>query len=245
MSDISDLRWAIVPKSDQLNAEQLLAGPMTLEVTDVRIGSDDQPVVIHYRGDNGRPYKPCKTMRKLLIFAWGEDGRRWIGRAMTVYNDPNVRFGGQEVGGIRISHLTDIPRPVQVSLTATKGKKALHTIQPLQIERSAGDASAIANAQTVDELKAAFGAAYKATKDAAARARLKASYDARMAELTAPPTAGSFDPAQFIARVQQCADLATLQLMSDEAEELPPGDDRDRIMQALHERDQQLAAAGQ
>lgn len=238
MSDISDLRWAIVPKSDQLNAEQLLAGPMTLEVTDVRIGSDDQPVVIHYQGDNGRPYKPCKTMRKLLIFSWGEDGRRWIGRAMTVYNDPNVRFGGQEVGGIRISHLTDIPRPVQVSLTATKGKKTLHTIQPLKIERSAGAADAIANAQTVGDLKAAFGAAYRATKDAAVRTRLKAAYDAKMAELTA----GAFDPAQFIARIQQCADLATLQLMSDEAEELPPGDERDAVMAALTKRDGDLAA---
>ena len=234
MSDISDLRWAIVPKSDQLNAEQLLAGPMTLEVSDVRIGSDDQPIVIHYQGDNGRPYKPCKTMRKLLVFAWGEDGRRWIGRAMTVYNDPSVRFGGHEVGGIRISHLSDIPRAVQVSLTATKGKKALHTIQPLKRDDDAADR--MASAQTVGDLKAAFGAAYKATKDAAVRARLKATYDARMAEIS-PADA-------LIARAQQCADAEALQAVSDEAEALPPGDDRERVLQALRERDQQLAAAG-
>src|SRR5271155_4876070 len=105
MSDITDLRGTIIPKSDQINAEQLLSGDMTITVSDVRMGSDDQPVIIHYEGDNGRPYKPAKTMRKVLIFAWGEDGRVWIGRSMTLYNDHAVRFGGMVVGGIGISHL--------------------------------------------------------------------------------------------------------------------------------------------
>jgi hypothetical protein len=132
-NDISDLRGTIVPKSDQLNSEQLLAGPMTITVADVRIGSsDEQPVTIHYVDDNGRPFKPCKTMRKVLIFAWGEDGRAWVGRMMTLYNDEAVRFGGMQVGGIRISHLSDIEREVQLSLTATKGKKSMHTIQKLE-----------------------------------------------------------------------------------------------------------------
>ena len=135
--DISDLRATIVPKSDQLNAEQLLAGPMTVTVTDVSIGSDDQPLIIHHDKDKHRPFKPCKTMRKLLIFAWGEDGRKWPGQSMTLFNDSNVRFGGAEVGGIRISHMTGIERTVQISLTATKGKKALHTVHPLVMQKVA------------------------------------------------------------------------------------------------------------
>jgi len=132
--DVSNLRPTIIPKSDQLNADQLVGGPMTVTITEVRVtASDDQPVIIHYQGENGRPYKPCKTMRKVLIFAWGEDGRQWAGRSMTLYNDPSVRFGNAEVGGIRISHMTDIEQPVRVSLAATKGKKALHTIEPLTL----------------------------------------------------------------------------------------------------------------
>lgn len=128
--DITDLTSTIVPKSDQLNAEQLLTGPMTVTVTDVRVGSgDEQPVTIHYEGENGRPYRPCKTCRKILIFAWGKDGRDWIGRSMTLYNDTSVKFGGAEVGGIRISHMTDIDRDISVSLTATRGKKSAHTIK--------------------------------------------------------------------------------------------------------------------
>lgn len=133
-TEITDLRPTIVPKSDQLNSEQLLSGPMTITVTEVTIGAGaEQPVSIHYEGENGRPYKPCKTMRKVLIFAWGSDGRDWIGRSMTLYNDPNVRFGGEEVGGIRISHISDIERDVQVSLTATRGKKTLHKIKRLEV----------------------------------------------------------------------------------------------------------------
>lgn len=132
--DVSNLRPTIVPKSDQLNADQLVGGPMTVTVSEVRVTtSDDQPVIVHYEGENGRPFKPCKTMRKLLIFAWGEDGRAWAGRSMTLYHDPSVRFGGSEVGGIRISHMSDIEAPIRVNLTATKGKKALHTIEPLVV----------------------------------------------------------------------------------------------------------------
>lgn len=131
--DVKDLRPTIIPKADQLNADQLLGGPMVVTVTDVRVvGGDDQPVSIHYRNDNGRPYKPCKTMRKVLIHAWGPDGSQWVGRSMELFNDPAVRWGGEEVGGIRIARLTDIPKNIRVALTATKGKKTLHDIGVLK-----------------------------------------------------------------------------------------------------------------
>jgi hypothetical protein len=134
MFDIKDLRGTIVPKSDQLNAEQLLASPLTITVTDVRVSdSAEQPVTIGYQGDEGRPYKPCKTMRKVLILAWGQDGSGWAGKSMTLYCDNNIMFGGVKVGGIRISHVSGIERDIQVSLTATRGKKALHTIKALKV----------------------------------------------------------------------------------------------------------------
>ena len=127
-----DLRSTIIPKSDQLNAEQLLGGPKTITVTEVTAkAGDDQPVVIHYEDEDGRPYKPCKTMRKVLIFAWGADGRQWVGKAMTLYNDETVRFGNMAVGGIRISHMSDIEKDMSVALTKTKGQKALYTIKKM------------------------------------------------------------------------------------------------------------------
>lgn len=135
-TDISNLRSTIVPKSDQMNFEDLLTGPKTITITDVRPGSDEQPLVIHFEGDAGHPYKPNKTYRKVLIFAWGDDGRQWIGRSMTLFGDPTVKWAGVEVGGIGISHLSHIERPINISLTATRGKKVKHTIQVLEVAES-------------------------------------------------------------------------------------------------------------
>lgn len=132
MSDVSNLRDTIVAKSDQLNADDLLGGTKTITVAAVkRSNSPDQPVAVHFQGDDGKPYKPCKSMRKVLIFAWGENGADWVGRSMTLFNDPEVKFGGIKVGGIRISHLSHIERDIAISLTATKGKKAPITIKKL------------------------------------------------------------------------------------------------------------------
>lgn len=136
MSDVANLRDTIVPKSDQLNAEQLIGKPMTITVTEVRRSVDgDQPLAIHYNGDQGRPYKPCKSMRKVLIFAWGDDGREWVGKSMTLYCDPNVKWGGVKVGGVRISHLSHVEADLALSLTATKGKKEPVIIKRLSAQK--------------------------------------------------------------------------------------------------------------
>lgn len=159
-NEIRDLRDTIIPKSDQLNAEQLLGGPITITVTDVRRGSSqEQPLTIHYEGEGGRPYKPCKTMRKVLVFAWGNDGTEWIGRSMTLYNRPDVKFGGEEVGGIRISHLSHIPKDMAVSLTATRGRKEQTRIAQLKEINSVSVSSALLEAAArggMKDLKAAW-----------------------------------------------------------------------------------------
>ncbi len=132
MAEVTDLRSTIIPRSDQLNSEQLLGGPMILTVSEVRAGGgEEQPVSIFYEADPGRPFKPCKTMRKVLILAWGPDGTKWVGKSMELYCEPSVKFGGEVVGGIRISRLSDISKDIKVSLTATKGRKAMHEIRPL------------------------------------------------------------------------------------------------------------------
>lgn len=127
-----NLRDTIIPKSDQLNADDLLAGPITVTITGVTRGNtDEQPVSVAIVGH--RPYKPCKSMRRVLIAAWGDDGREWVGRSMTLYCDPSVKFGGVQVGGIRISHLSDIASDMQMALTATKGKRAPYTVRRLEV----------------------------------------------------------------------------------------------------------------
>lgn len=132
MNDMSDLSPTIKPKSDQLNADDLLVGPMNVTITDIKSGPIDQPVHIYIEGQ--QPYKPCKTMRRVLITAWGSDGKAWIGKSMTLYCDPTVKFGGIALGGIRISHLSHIEQTLNMMLTATRGRKTQVIVKPLVIE---------------------------------------------------------------------------------------------------------------
>lgn len=137
-NDVTNLRDTILAKSNQLNADDIIGTGITITVTAVKRGdSAEQPVVIHYQGDNGRPYLPCKTMRRVLIAGWGENGAAWIGRSMSLYNEPSVKFGGVAVGGIRISHMTDIGNGLRLTPNASKGKKQEVIIQPLKIQAAA------------------------------------------------------------------------------------------------------------
>lgn len=132
MSEL-DLSQTILAKSDQLNADDLVGGAITVKVTSVNICAGESPVAIHYEGDNGKPFKPCKTMRRVLVNCWGSDGAKYAGRSMTLYRDASVIYAGQEVGGIRISHMSDILARKVIALTATRGKKKQHIVEPLII----------------------------------------------------------------------------------------------------------------
>lgn len=144
-----DMTESIAPKSDQLNAEDLLSGPRTVTVTEVRRGSDEQPVeIVTAEFGPGRPFKPSKTVRRILVVAWGRDASTYAGRRMTLYRDPEVRFGGQDVGGIRVSHLSHIDKPMKLALTITRGKRAPYMVQRLV------DAPVDDGAITADQLTA-------------------------------------------------------------------------------------------
>ena len=131
----NDMRQTIIPKSDQLNSDDLIGGNMTIKVTNVTIrGGQEQPVSIHFEGDNGKPYKTCKSMNRVLVTAWGADASKYVGRSMTLYRDPSVKWAGMEVGGIRISHLSDIDSKITMALTATKGSRKPYTVQPLKAD---------------------------------------------------------------------------------------------------------------
>jgi len=132
---MNDMSTAIIPRSDQLNSDDLIAGPITITITEVTIrGGQEQPVSIHYEGDNGKPYKSCKSMNRLLVAAWGADASKYPGRRMTLYRDPTVKWAGMEVGGIRISHLSHIDSTMTMALTATKGSRKPFTVKPLLAE---------------------------------------------------------------------------------------------------------------
>lgn len=191
-----DISGTVAPKSDQLNADDLIAGPRTITVTSVKLVAEDQPVAIHFSGDEGKAYKPCKSMRRVLVRAWGADASKYVGRIMTLYLDESVRFGGAAVGGIRISHLSDISGPMTMALTATRAVKKAFTVKPISAAPAANPAqyepddctrewiADIAAAESIADLKTVFGTAYKAGRSKAEKAAFKAAYEARKAALT-------------------------------------------------------------
>lgn len=128
---MNDMRAVIIPKSDQLNADSLISGPVTITIARITIMPGEQPVSVFY--DGGLPWKPCKSMARVLVHCWGPDANNYIGKSLTLYRDEKVKWGGMAVGGIRVSHMSDIKAPVTLALTETKGSKKLFTVMPLVI----------------------------------------------------------------------------------------------------------------
>ena len=131
---MTDMTAVIQPKSDQVNADDFIAGPATFTIESVSISpGTEQPVQIKLVGEP-RAWRPCKSMSRVLVAAWGPDAKVYSGRSMTLYRDPKVKWGGMEVGGIRVSHMSHIEREMLLQLTATKGKRAPHIVKPLVAE---------------------------------------------------------------------------------------------------------------
>ena len=125
------MRVVIEKKTDQLNYEDFLGGvTRTVTIAGVKKGTKEQQYDIEIEGDQ-RVWRPAVTVLKLLVEAWGDDATVWVGRRATLYGDPEVKFGREKVGGIRVSHLSHIDKALRVSLTETRGKRAMHHIEPL------------------------------------------------------------------------------------------------------------------
>jgi hypothetical protein len=126
-----DLSETITPRSDQQNFDDYLAGSRTVTISGVTKGNAEQPVNVELTEYPGRPFKPNKSMRRVLVMAWGTDSSAYIGRRLTLIGNPEVRYGGKAVGGIEIAGMSGLSKPLVLSLTETRGKKRQFTVQPL------------------------------------------------------------------------------------------------------------------
>lgn len=126
-----DITQTTAAKSDQQNFDDYATGPRTVTITEVKGGSSEQPVEILLAEYPGRPYKPSKSMRRVLVASWGPETSVYIGRKMKLVGDPSVKFGGIAVGGIKIAELSHIDKPLRIALTVSRGKKEPFTVAPL------------------------------------------------------------------------------------------------------------------
>jgi len=126
-----NLTESIAPKSDQLNADDLISGPVTVTITEVRKGSLEQPVDVVLAEFPGRAYRPSKSMRRVMVSAWGIESASYTGHSMTLYRNPETKFGRDVVGGIEISAMSHIKKKITVLLTLSRGRRGPFTVEPL------------------------------------------------------------------------------------------------------------------
>lgn len=118
-------------KSDQLNATDIMGIDLVIRIRDaVLTNSKEQPLSIYFEGDNNRPWKPSKGMRRVLAAGWGPETENLIGKSVKLHFDASVKYAGKEVGGIRIKAMSDIDHRGIVVVEAINRQQRV----PLHIE---------------------------------------------------------------------------------------------------------------
>lgn len=124
-------------------------------------------------------------------------------------------------------------------------------VQAGQLKEYLGHDAKTLSPKELADLRALFAAirdgdaSWRDVMDARAEAEKKATgmdavRNATTGKKTPAPAAPAFDAAAFIARVEACADVIGLQLLSDDADLLPDGPDKTAIKTAILARDRQL-----
>lgn len=185
---MNDMLKTITPKSDQLNADDLIGGhTITITINRVEVKeSGEQKVTLGYEGDNGKPYRPGKAMCHVLINVWGKSSQEYIGKSLTLYRDEKIKFGPDVTGGIRISHMSHITDKRTVIIPVSRGVRKPFTVQPLVVEQAASLEDMLSDIAAIptEGLEHKFKQAYRTFTDAESRKKLTDAKDKRKIELT-------------------------------------------------------------
>lgn len=159
---MSDMSAVIAPKSDQINADDLIAGDITITITAVKVSpGQEQPVSMEFAG-SPKVFRPCKSMCRVMVAAWGADAKAYVGKSLTLYRDPKVKWGGMEVGGIRIRAMSHIERDMTMMLSESKANRNPFRVAVLQAPRQASTAD-LPSLSHADALRLAEAAANRGT----------------------------------------------------------------------------------
>lgn len=85
---MDDVTETLTPKSDQLDAIELVDGPRTFTIERVVVKKGaEQPVSIHFV-EFDRPWRPGRNQRRVLAYCWGKLSSGWVGKRVTLFRDP-------------------------------------------------------------------------------------------------------------------------------------------------------------
>lgn len=133
---MSDVSFALEAKSDQLNAVDIIGVEPIIKIREVQVKQgQDQPVSVFFEGDHNKPWKPSKGMLRILAGAWGRDSSQWAGKYAQIFCDPDVKWAGKKVGGIRIRALSDInPKGMSFIVAHNRQQREPYHVPLLQVK---------------------------------------------------------------------------------------------------------------
>ena len=70
------------PKSNQLNADDLISSNRIIKITGVQKGNSEQPIAVRFDGDENKPWFPCKSVIRILRVLYTDDSRAWVGQSL-------------------------------------------------------------------------------------------------------------------------------------------------------------------
>lgn len=136
MNDVTDAREFMVIKSDQMNYEDFISGPQAFIITKLgrKMDKGEPRLMVYLSGREKTPWIPSKGMVKCLsnISGWGPNLKDWIGRSITLFGEPTVMFGGKELGGIRVSHISHIEEQYVTKISERRGVRTDYLIKPMR-----------------------------------------------------------------------------------------------------------------
>lgn len=122
MSKDKPEHWRTFLDSDVIRYVDIAEQEFTLEITAVKKGKvtgkggkASGKAMLYFKGAE-KPLGAGTAVLSVIAQLYGSDTRKWIGKRVTLFGDPNVSFGGEKCGGVRV-------RPVVPPTTADEAKK--------------------------------------------------------------------------------------------------------------------------
>jgi len=142
------MKIRIVRKTDQWNNEDFTDGSRVFTISHVTEGREQAPYDIHFSDGDGKCWRPSNGMLELLVNLWGNEAQAWTGRKVELFRDPNVKIGRDVVGGIRVSSMSHIDKPMSSPITVSRGTKKPYSVKPLREDAPPVDPATITKALT-------------------------------------------------------------------------------------------------
>lgn len=134
--DDDDISALLMAKSDQINAADLPRGVSIVArivSTQVSAGAEQKMTVKLERLD-GVPvklFRPCLGMQRLMAEAWGTKRSAYVGRVLRLETDPDVTYGKEKTGGVRITGMSDVPASFTYTLKTGRTATRPHRVEKL------------------------------------------------------------------------------------------------------------------